>query len=183
MKKIMKFLLTAITLFLLLTGCGERGPVGPEGPRGPQGPAGPEILPTSFEFQVNLNQSNDFSFVQGIPSEIEVLNQDVMLVYIFEDYIDEDDLDVWRKLPLTEFNANGTLLYDYDFTRIDVRIFLDANYSLGPADEFENLLIRAVHVPADFLNTGNFKTQAFEAKTYGELEQMLGTDIKRLEQN
>jgi len=180
MKKMMKFLLSAITLFLLLTGCGERGPVGPQGP---QGPAGPTILPTSFEFEVDLNQSNEFSFVQGIPSGIEVLNSDVVLVYVFEDYIEEDDLDVWRKLPLTEFNANGTLLYDYDFTRIDVRIFLDANYTLGKADEFQDLLIRAVHVPADFLNTGNFKTQALEAETFGNLEQAFGTKIKKLGQN
>lgn len=180
MKKLMKFLLSAITLFLLLTGCGEQGPVGPQGP---QGPAGPEILPTSFEFEVDLNQTNDFSFVQEIPPGIEVLNSDMMLAYVFEDYIEEDDLDVWRKLPLTEFNANGTLLYDYDFTRIDVRVFLDANYTLGPADEFENLLIRAVHVPADFLNTGSFKTQALEAETFGDLEQVLGTDIRKLDQN
>lgn len=177
MKKMMKFLLSAIAFFLLLSGCGEQGPVGPEGP------AGPNILPTSFEFEADLNQSNDFSFTQGIPSAIEVLNQDVMLVYVFEDYIEEDDLDVWRKLPLTEFNANGTLLYDYDFTRVDVRVFLDANYTLGPADEFQDLLIRAVHIPADFLNTGNFKTQALEAGTFGELQQELGTDIRKLDQN
>jgi len=180
MKKMMKFLLSAITLFLLLNGCGEQGPVGPEVP---QGPAGPSILPTSFEFNVDLNQSNEYSFVQGIPSGIEVLNQDVMLVYVFENYIEEDDLDVWRKLPLTEFNANGTLLYDYDFTRVDVRVFLEANYQLGPADEFEGLLIRAVHIPADFINTGNVKTQALDAKTFGELEQVLGTNIRKLDQN
>ena len=90
---------------------------------------------------------------------------------------------MWRKLPLTEFNANGILLYDYDFTRIDVRIFLDANYSLGLADEFEDLLIRAVHVPADFINSGNVKTQALEAKTFGELQQILGTDIRSVDQN
>ncbi|WP_340106028.1 hypothetical protein [Rhodohalobacter sp. 8-1] len=176
----MKFLLSAIAFFLLLNGCGDQGPVGP---RGPEGPAGPSILPTSFEFEVDLNQSNDFSFVREIPSGIEVLNQDVMLVYVFEDYIEEDNLDVWRKLPLTEFNANGTLLYDFDFTRVDVRVFLEANYMLGPADEFQGLLIRAVHIPADFLNTGNFKTQALDAETFGELQQMLGSDIRKLNQN
>lgn len=180
MKKMTKFLFSSIAFFLLLSGCGEQGPVGPQGP---EGPAGPNILPTSFEFEVDLNQSNDFSFVQGIPSGIDVLNQDVMLVYVFEDYIEEDDLDVWRKLPLTEFNDNGTLLYDFDFTRIDVRVFLDANYTLGPSDEFQDLLIRAVHVPADFLDTGNFKTQALKAETFGELEQVLGTDIRKLDQN
>lgn len=177
MKKTTKFLLSTIAFFLLLTGCGEQGPVGPQGP---EGPAGPSILPTSFEFEVDLNQSNDFSFVQGIPSGIEVLSQDVMLAYVFEDYIEEDDLEVWRKLPLTEFNTSGTLLYDYDFTIVDLRIFLDANYALGAADEFESLLIRAVHVPADFLNNGNVKTQALEASTFGELEQILGSDIKKL---
>lgn len=183
MKKTIKFLLSAISFFLLLTGCGERGPVGPEGPRGPQGPAGPEILPTSFEFEVDLNEDNEFSFIQGIPSGIEVLNSDIMLAYVFEDYIEEDDLDVWRKLPLTEFNANGTLLYDYDFTRIDIRIFLDANYELGRSEEFGNLLIRAVHVPADFINSGKFKTKALKAETFSELQQLLGTNIKNLEKN
>ena len=177
MKKSFKFLLSVITLFLLLSGCGEQGPVGPQGP---QGPAGPSILPTSFEFNVNLNQDNGFSFIQGIPTEIEVLSSDVMLVYVYEDYIEEDDLDVWRKLPLTEFNSNGTLLYDYDFTLVDVRVFLEANYMLGTADEFEDLLIRAVHVPADFLNSGNLKTQAMNASTYGELKQVLGADINRV---
>ena len=87
---------------------------------------------------------------------------------------------MWRKLPLTEFNSNGTLLYDYDFTLVDVRVFLEANYMLGPADEFEDLLIRAVHVPADFLNSGNLKTQAMNASTYGELKQVLGADINRV---
>jgi hypothetical protein len=178
MKKTVKFLLSAIAFFLLLTGCGEQGPVGPQGL---EGPAGPTILPTSFEFEVDLNQSNNFEFINGIPADIEVLTSDVMLAYVFEDYIEEDDLEVWRKLPLTEFNSNGTLLYDYDFTAIDIRIFLDANYTLGPSDQFENLLIRAVHVPSDFLNTGNIKTQAMEAQTYGELKKVLGSNIRRLE--
>jgi hypothetical protein len=178
MKKTVKFLLSTIAFFLLLTGCSDRGPVGPQGP---EGPAGPNILPTSFEFQVDLNQSNNFEFVREIPAEIEVLTSDVMLAYVFEDYIEEDDLEVWRKLPLTEFNSDGILLYDYDFTAIDIRIFLDANYTLGPSDQFESLLIRAVHVPSDFLNTGNIKTQAFEAKTFGELKKVLGSEIRSLD--
>ena len=85
MKKSFKFLLSVITLFLLLSGCGEQGPVGPQGP---QGPAGPSILPTSFEFNVNLNPDNGFSFIQGIPTEIEVLSSDVMLLYVHEDHIE-----------------------------------------------------------------------------------------------
>lgn len=180
MKKTIKFLFAAISMFLLLQGCGERGPVGPEGPQGPQGPAGPEILPTSFEFEVDLLQSNNFEHFQEIPSQIEVFNSDVMLAYVFEDYIPEEDLEIWRKLPITEFNDRGTQLLDYDFSFIDVRIFMDANYRLGTADELENLLIRAVHIPANFLNNGKAQ-KVKEAETFGELESMLGRDVQQLQ--
>lgn len=179
MKKLIKFTFTAATLFLLLTSCGERGPVGPEGPQGPQGPAGPSVLPTSFEFEVDLLQSNNFEFFRDIPSQIEVLESDVVLAFVFEDYIEEDDLEVWRKLPVIEFTQNGTQLLDYDFTFVDVRIFLDANYQLGPADEYAGLLIRAVHVPADFVNAGKMKS-AKDSDTFHELESQLGVKIQNL---
>lgn len=177
MKKMIKFLFASIFIFLLLNGCGEQGPVGPEGP---QGPPGPEILPTSFEFEVDLLRSNNFEHIQEIPSQIEVFNSDVMLAYVFEDYIPEDDLEIWRKLPITEFNDRGTQLLDYDFSFVDVRIFLDANYRLSTADELENLLIRAVHIPADFLN--NSKAQKVkDAETFGEMESIMGRDVKKLQ--
>ena len=177
MKKTFKFLLSAITLFLLLSGCGERGPVGPEGPRGPQGPAGPEILPVSFEFQADLLQSNGFEFFRDIPADIEVFESDVMLAYVLEDYIEEEDLEVWRKLPLTEFNSRGTVILDFDFTVADIRIFQHANYNLDAADQFEGLLIRAVHVPANFLNTAKIN-QLSNAKTYDEMESVIGRSIE-----
>ena len=180
MKKLIKFITATISIFLLLTSCGPRGPVGPIGPEGPQGPAGPSILPTSFEFEADLLQSNGFEFFQDIPSQIEVLESDVVLAFVFEDYIEEQDLEVWRKLPVVEFTQNGTQLLDYDFTFVDVRIFLDANYPLGAADEYAGLLIRAVHVPADFLNAGKMQSTK-EADTFHELESMLGVKIKSLE--
>jgi len=164
-------------MFLMLSGCAERGPVGPEGPRGPEGPPGPEVIPTSFEFEADLLQSNGFEYFQDIPSQIEVFESDVILAYVFEDYIEEQDLEVWRQLPLTEFNNDGTVLLDFDFTFVDLRIFMDANYNLGSSDEYEGLLIRAVHVPAGFLN--NQKTmQLNDAKTFSELETMLGVEIE-----
>ena len=164
-------------MFLMLSGCAERGPVGPEGPRGPEGPPGPEVIPTSFEFEADLLQSNGFEYFQDIPSQIEVFESDVILAYVFEDYIEEQDLEVWRQLPLTEFNNDGTVLLDFDFTFVDLRIFMDANYNLGSSDEYEGLLIRAVHVPAGFLN--NQKTmQLNDAKTFSELETMLGVEVE-----
>jgi hypothetical protein len=177
MKKLIKFFITGIAMFLMLSGCGERGPVGPEGPRGPQGPAGPEVIPTSFEFEADLLQSNGFEFFQDIPAGIEVFDSDVVLAYVLEDYLVEEDLEVWRQLPLTEFNGNGTSIINFDYTFVDVRIFMDANYNLGAADEYSGLLIRAVHVPAGFLNNQKIM-QLNDAKTFSELESMLGVQVK-----
>lgn len=174
MKKMIKFLFTAVAIFLLLAGCGERGPVGPEGP---QGPAGPSLLPTSFEFLADLTQTNGFEHFQDIPGSIDMYDSDVILAYVLEDYIEEDDLEVWRKLPVTEFTERGTNILDFDFTFVDVRVFLHANYNLGSVDEFRDLLIRAVHIPADFAS-GNKAAKLKGADTFDELEKMLGVEIQ-----
>lgn len=169
MKKTFKFLFAGIALFLL-SSCSEQGPVGPEEP------PGPEILPTSFEFAADLIQNNGFEFIREIPNQIEVFNSDIMLIYVLEDYIEEDDLDVWRQLPVTDFNNSGTRLFDFDFTRIDLRLFLDANYPLGAADELRDVLVRAVHIPAGFVN--NAKVMDLQnAKSVEEIEQILGTEV------
>lgn len=170
MKKMIKTLSAGIIMFLLLNGC-EAGMVGPQGP---EGPPGPEILPTSFEFEANLTRANDFEYFRDIPAQIEVLNSDVVLVYVLEDV--DGDLEVWRKLPITEFNNRGTLLLDFDFTMVDVRIFLDANYTLGLADEFRGLLMRAVHIPANYLSLNKMQS-AKSAETIKELEVILGREV------
>ena len=174
MKKIIRYLFVFISMFLLLTSCGKRGPVGPEGP---EGPPGPEILPTAFEFNATMIPSNNYEHFESIPGQIVVFDSDVMLAFILEDYIPEDDLEVWRKLPITEFNSRGTLLIDYDFTLIDVRIFLDANYNLNITDGLDDVLIRAVHIPANFVsktvNGRSFK----DAETFEELQAMIGRNI------
>lgn len=179
MKSIITLLTIVITSALFLTSCGERGPVGPRGPEGPQGAPGPEILPTSFEFNASLLPSNGFEFFSEIPASIEVLDSDVVLAFVLEDFIPEDDLEVWRQLPITEFNSRGTVLINYDFTFVDVRIFLDASYSLGIADGYDELLVRAVHIPSNFaskLKPGAFK----EISSPQELEELLGTTIRKI---
>ena len=179
MKKMIKFFITAIAMFLMLSGCGERGPVGPEGPRGPQGPPGPDVIPTSFEFEADLLQSNGFEFFQDIPAGIEVFDSDVMLAYVLEDYLPDPDLEVWRQLPITEFNSDGTVLLNFDYTVVDLRIFMEANYNLGAADEYVGLLIRAVHVPAGFMSNQKIM-KLNEVESYAELEKMLEGNIRKL---
>jgi hypothetical protein len=177
----MKNLIKRLTIFILFTlfiaSCGRRGPVGPEGP---PGVPGPEVLPTAFEFNATLMPSNGFEFFENIPDQIDVFDSDVLLAFILEDYIPEDDLEVWRKLPITEFNSRGTLLIDYDFTLIDIRIFLDASYNLNITDGLDDVLIRAVHIPANFLGKVKSNQSFDQIESYHELEAFLGENIRRI---
>ncbi len=176
MKKIIKFIAALLFLTFFVEACGERGPTGPEGQ---QGPAGPSILPTSFEFNATLLPSNGFEFFNDIPGQIDILDSDVVLAFVLEDYIEEDDLEVWRQLPITEFTPKGTILFDFDFTLVDVRIFLDASYPLTTSDGYEDVLIRAVHIPAEFAS--KMKPNTFrDVQSPDELEQLLGMKIRKL---
>ncbi|MCC5907918.1 MAG: hypothetical protein JJU13_17020 [Balneolaceae bacterium] len=177
MKKTVAAISSLLFFFLTLSACTERGPTGPEGP---EGPPGPEILPIAFDFEATVNQANNFEFIQAIPGEIEVFNSDFVLVFVLEDYIEEDDLDVWRKLPITEFNSRGTVLFDYDFTLIDIRLFLNANYALGQNDGYEAVLIRGVHVPANYMAKTAHSKSVYDVETFDELELFLGQEIKQL---
>jgi len=161
-----------LAIALLFSGC--------EGDQGPAGPPGPEILPVSFEFEASLNEDNNFEFLQAIPAEIEVFDSDVVLVFVLEDFIEEDDLEVWRQLPITEFNERGTLILNFDFTLVDVRLFFDANYQLGAVDELNNVIFRGVHVPSDFIANAQVAGEVAGAATIPELEKILDTKIKSI---
>ena len=172
-----KLYVSLISIFLIIFYIGCEGDRGPAGPEGPEGPPGAEILPVSFEFTASLTNQNDFEFLQEIPAEIEVFNSDVILVFVLEDVL-EDDTEVWRQLPITEFNERGTRLLTFDFTFADVRLFLDANYELGLADEFTDVLFRGVHVPADFVADFQASAEIENAQTIEELELILETSIE-----
>lgn len=174
MKKIVKTIAAFLLMTAFLVSCGGRGPTGPEGP---QGPPGPKILPTSFEFNATLLPGNNYEFFQDIPGSIEVLESDIVIAFVLEGF--DGDLEVWRQLPVTEFNAKGTVLFDFDFTFVDVRVFLDASYNLTASDGYEDVLIRAVHIPANF--AAKLKPDALnEVQSLQELEQILGREIQRL---
>lgn len=174
--KTLKLSLKFVVLFaFFFTSCGD----GPTGPQGPEGPPGPEILPISFEFNATMIQENGFEDIHEIPGQIDVFDSDMLLVYILEDYIEEDDLDIWRQLPLTEFNSQGTTVINFDFSAVDLRVFMEANYPLGSNDGFEEVLMRAVHIPADFL--GKMKSDSFEnIQSLEDIEEQLGVEIKDL---
>ena len=84
---------------------------------------------------------------------VEVFETDVVLVYILWEQVDDPSgpIDVWRLLPQTRLLDVGILQYNYDYTFLDVSIFLDFDFDpllLGPGDT-NNQIFRIAILPAD----------------------------------
>jgi hypothetical protein len=146
----------AIAIILSIFGCigdeGPQGPTGPQGPQGPQGPAGESGFVMEFE-DINFT-SPDYDVFLTYPSNFEGLDSDVALVYLLwgVETVDGEDLEVWRQVPQTIVDERGTLIYNFDFTKNDVRLFLQASFSLDnlTANDTDNWIARVVVVPGDF---------------------------------
>ncbi len=152
MKKII--LLLAITAaFISCT-----GPSGPPGLNGINGLDGQNIVAQSYEIQRNFT-APDYGFRIDHPTDIEVLETDMILVYILWDEVPATDggtIDIWRLLPQTVYSDFGEFAYNYESTFIDVDIFLDGPAStdfnlLAPAD-IDNQIFRIVILPVDLAN-------------------------------
>lgn len=142
MKKIGSLLLL---IALSLTACtGDQGPPGPPGINGADGGI---IVSSAFEIDIDFNTANNFSYIEDYG--FEVLASDVTLVYIL--WETSNNVDIWRLLPQTVTFDDGNLVYNYDFTQTNVRIFLDGttNFSTLDAEWTQNQVFRVVVVPAD----------------------------------
>ncbi|WKN31340.1 hypothetical protein PZB74_20525 [Porifericola rhodea] len=157
MKRSISFL-SLIVLFFM--SC--EGPTGPEGPPGPQGQDGIDgfnIVGSVLEIETDFNPSNDYLVrFEFPPDEVEVLESDIVLVYLLWDVTEDsngDPLPIWRLLPQNVFFDNGTVLqYNYDNTFLDVQIFLEGSVDLSTlGNEWtQDQIFRIVVVPADFVN-------------------------------
>jgi hypothetical protein len=136
-------LLFTLCAFVLLSSC--TGPVGPPGYSG---------LGQVFEATANFNPENSYSRFFTFPSNIVVYESDVVLVYLLEEVVN-GDIDVWSQLPQTYFLDQGTLLYTFDHTFLDINIFLDANFSLNTlgSDYTDNKIFRIAIIPAEYANS------------------------------
>ena len=143
-------LLFLIPIFLV--SC--EGPVGPPGPPGPAGPAGEDgnggILGQVIEVEADLNSVTGYEFFVEIPDDIEVYETDVITVYrLMGDF---EGTDIWEPLPQTIFLNDGILLYAFDYTLFDVRLFLDGTVDFGRLDpiDTDDLIFRIAIIPADY---------------------------------
>lgn len=134
---------------------GTQGPQGPQGTPGEDGLDGDVFLPSVYEITGDFLAENDYSLYFSFPDNAEVLESDIVLVYILWEQSESDNgemLDVWRLLPQTIVLNEGILQYNFDHTIADVMIFLDGNIdfdTLLPA-ESQDQIFRIVVLPSDF---------------------------------
>lgn len=136
---------------------GPQGPQGPQGADGPQGPIG-EAGESGFVFEytdVDFTTANNYEVYLDYPVDFEGVDSDVALVYLLWDVTvdgDGNNLEVWRQVPQTLLTTNGLLQYNFDFTKIDVHVFLSAEFNLDllqPIDT-DDWIVRVVIVPGTF---------------------------------
>ena len=170
-----------IPVFLLMVACSinssEPGPVGPRGPQGPEGVPGPEAFVFEFD-NINFNFGNDYTQFLEYPSDFQPFPTDHVLVYFLWDYLPDTDTDVWRQLPQTLFTFDGTLVYNFDFTDIDVKVFMDANFDLGVLgpDYTDQWVARVVVVPGDY---GKSENPEIDYSNYYEVLNYYGLEYEK----
>lgn len=169
------FLSTAILALISLSSCYTETVIGPQGPQGPVGPKG-DSGESGYVFEwENINfTSPNYEAVLAFPNSFEGLDSDVALVYLLWDSYTNgsgENVEVWRPLSQTLLTEDGTLIYNYDFSKYDVRLFLEADFSrdlLGALDT-DNWVARVVVVPGSFWNSGRV-----DFKDYNAVSEALG---------
>ena len=169
-----------VALLFSFTGCSEDvGPEGPPGPPGSQGPVGPTGAQgeSGFVFeweQVNFEAPN-YEAILGYPDDFEGFDSDVALVYLLWDVqeVDGVDTEIWRALPQTVITNDGILQYNFDFSKFDVRLFLDAQFSFDnlTSTDTDNWVVRVVVVPGSFWNG---RTKPVDYSDYNQVKEAFG---------
>ena len=87
-----------------------------------------DTISTVFEVTTSFNTANNFSRLTTFSTPI--YSSDMVLVYHLYDVVNGND--VWRLMPQNYYIAgSGDLYYNFDFTKFDVNIFLDATFPLN----------------------------------------------------
>ena len=145
--------LSLILSVLFIVSCqGDPGPVGPVGPEGPAGPVG-----QAFEVEANFDGSNEYTQFFEIPSNIEVLESDIVAVYLLWEVDENTGNDVWQPLPVSVFFDDGELQYAFDHTVTDVKLFLTGDTNLGTVGDSytQNQIFRVAVLPVDYVQAKN----------------------------
>ncbi|MFV8226863.1 collagen-like protein [Christiangramia aquimixticola] len=155
MKKLLSLL--AITS-LLFASCSSDGP---QGPPGPPGADGVNIVGQAFEVEVDFI-APDYSIFAEFPSNVEVLDSDVVLVYWLEAV--DDGTDVWSLIPQTIYFSDGEFQYNYNHTDFDVNIYLQGNIDLGTLGTryTQDQIFKIVVLPVDYASNSGIDLSNYE---------------------
>lgn len=126
---------------------------GSQGPPGLPGNDGGIIAAQAFEIELDFLAEENYEFIE--PYGFNVLPTDVTLVFIL--WEDDNGTEIWRILPQSVEFPDGSLVYNYDFTQVDVRFFLDGTTDFNALDPIwtQNQVFRVVVVPADNVGRQN----------------------------
>ncbi len=172
----MKNLILLLFAFIFMSCTGKRGPAGPEGPQGLPGPVG-----QAFEVQADFNESNDYSEIFSFPDNIEVLESDIVAVYLLWEVDEETGNDVWQPLPVSVFFEDGELQYAFDHTLADVQLFLTGDKDLGTVGEdfTQDQIFRVAILPVDYVQSSGIDI--------GNMEEVMNAihsnDLRRVKLN
>ncbi len=135
------------------------GPVGPQGPEGPPGPVG-----QAFEVEGSFSEGNDYTQIFEFPGNVEVLQSDIVAVYLLWDVDENTGNDIWQPLPVSVFFNDGELQYAFDHTVADVKLFLTGDTDLSTVgDEYtQNQIFRVAVLPVDYVQGKNIDMSNME---------------------
>ena len=156
-----------------------QGCEGPQGPRGADGEPGVNIVSEVFEVEVDFTADNDYMDTRFF--EPPIIESDVVLAFVMWEA--DGATPIWRAMPQTTYFQGGAILvYNYDFTSRDFRLFLDGDVDFASLDASytENQLFRIVVVPGDFASAN----ARIDLTDYNAVTQLLGLtdeDFKRIE--
>jgi hypothetical protein len=108
-----------------------------------------EFLAEVFEVNADFAPSNGFRNYYDLKPVI--FDSDVLLVYEFAG-TDKNGADIWKALPQIYTSDSGIHQYNFDFTKVDFSIFLDANFDRMRLNNSWRLgkVFRVVIVPGKF---------------------------------
>ena len=141
MKKIVSLL--AIIGFFTLQSC-----EGPQGPMGPPGHGDGDTIAEVFEITASFTPDNNYQVFANLNPPI--YSSDVVLVYELAGVYNGQD--IWKQLPQVYTFNEGLLQYNFDFTRYDLSLYLDATFNplILSSNWRHNKVFRVVIVPGAF---------------------------------
>jgi len=152
--------ISLITAVLFLVSCqSEPGLMGPQGPEGPPGPVG-----QAFEVQTDFSSSNNYSNIIAFPDNIQVLESDIVVVYLLWEVDQNTGNDVWQPLPVSVFFDDGELQYAFDHTLADVELFLTGDKDLNTLGSgfTKDQVFRVVILPVDYVTSNKVNLSNME---------------------